>query len=113
MLQQVVDVGEILLLVILTILQLGRWSQKTEDGPSDAIRIAKQGLAKAESTANDLRRHKHAWQNYLNTRFTEYDRTYARKREVELEMNNILTKIDADCDRITELEERIRKFSGV
>lgn len=113
MFEQIRNGVELLLLVGLAIMQLGRWSQKTEDGPSDALRIAKEGLAKVESTANDLRRHKHAWQDFLNSRFTELDRVYARKREVELEFQNLRDKQDADCDRITACEERFEKLSGV
>lgn len=113
MFQQIRDVVELLLLVALAVLQLGRWSQKTEDRPSDAMRIASQAMARAEATANDLRRHKRAWQDYLNTRFSTYDSIYARRREVELEFRNIKDKQDADCDRITSTEERLRGLSGV
>lgn len=112
MFQQVKDIVELLLLVALAIVQVGRWSQKTEDGPTDALRTAKEALAKTESTAGDLRKHKHAWQDFLNNRFTELDRTYARKREVELELQNIRDRQEADCDRITECEVKCERLSS-
>lgn len=111
--EQALQIGQMLLLVILAILQLGRWSQKTEDGPTDAVRIAKEAKSRAEETANDLRKHKHHWQDFLNSRYTELDRTYARKREVELEFQNIKDKQESDCDRITAVEERVEKILGV
>lgn len=110
---QLLQFGELLLLVLLAILQLGRWSQKTENGPADAIRIAKDAKDKADETANDLRKHKNSWQDFLNARYTVLDNTYARKREVELELTNIRDKQDNDCDRITALEERVERLSEV
>lgn len=111
--EQLLQAGELLLLVLLAILQLGRWSKKTEDGPADALRIAKDAKRKADETADGLRKHKHEWNGYLQTRFNELDKVYARKREVELELRTITTKQDSDCDRITGLEERIGRVTGV
>jgi hypothetical protein len=110
---KIVSIAELILLLLLSILQLGRWSQKTEDKPSDAVRMAKDALAKVEATAADLRKHKHAWQDYLNTRYTTYDTVYARKREVELELRNIAERQETNCDRLTELEQKLERLSGV
>jgi chromosome segregation and condensation protein ScpB len=111
MMQQIRDVVELLLLVGLAVVQLGRWSQKTEDGPTDALRIAKDALKKAEDIGYELRKHKHAWQDYLNSRFTTYDQVYSRKREVELELQNIRDRQDADGDRLTDIEKKVDRFS--
>lgn len=101
-------------------MQLGRWSQKTEDGPQDALRIAKAAMAKAEALRRDMRdlgdsarRTRHQLQEHIAAHNTEMDKVYARRREVELEMKSIVDKQDADCDRITEVEARINKLTGV
>lgn len=107
MLQQVLQYGELLLLILLTLVSLGKWVQKREDVDVDGARNIKSASAKADEVAADLRKHKHAWQDFLNNRFTELDRTYARKREVELEMQNIRDKVDADCDRISAIEDTL------
>lgn len=104
---------ELALLIGLTIMQLGRWSQKTEDGPSDALRIAKEAKEKADKVDSDLRSHKHAYQNFLNTQYHELDRIYSRKREVQLEFINVRDKQDSDCDRITDVEKTVAKLLGV
>lgn len=111
--EHVLQAAELLLLVVLTLLQLGRWSRRTEEGPADALRIAKDVQKKVDLIEAALNRHKHAWQDFLNGRFTELDRTYARKREVELQLETITAKQDSDCDRITTLEEKIGRLSGV
>jgi hypothetical protein len=105
--------AELALLVTLTILQLGRWARKTEEAPEDALRVAKDALRKTEALEQEFRRHKHAWQDFLNNRYTELDRTYARAREVELQLETIVAKQDADCDRITVIEEKARRIQGV
>lgn len=107
MLQQLLQYGELLLLLLLTLISLGKWVQKREDDDVDGERNFKSAMAKAEEVALDLRKHKHAWQDFLNNRFTEFDRTYARKREVELEMQNIRDKVDADCDRVSAIEDTL------
>jgi len=104
--RELLQSGELILLIILAVLQLGRWSQKTEDEPSNASRVAREALAKANDLANDLRRHKRAWREFLNARYTDLDRIYARKREVELEIENIK-------ERVTDTEVKIERISGV
>lgn len=111
--QQLLQYGELLLLLLLTLVSLGKWVQKREDGDADGLRTANDAMAKADGVAADLRRHKHTWQEFLNTRYTEMDRTYARKREVELEIQNLRDKIDADCDRITALEETLTSIQAI
>lgn len=111
--QQIRDVVELLLLVGLALIQVARWTQKTEDAPSEALRTANEAKRRAESAQAEVRAHKRTWQEYLNTRFITYDRTYARKREVELQLQNMRDKQDNDCDRITALEEKLERLAGV
>lgn len=106
--EQLLQAAELLLLVVLAILQLGRWSKQTEDGPVDALRIARDVQRKVDDTAEDLRKHKHAWNNYLQTQYTELDKVYARKREVELELQKLSLRLDVEENRIDSLENRIR-----
>lgn len=113
MLETLNHIGQLVLLLVLAILQLGRWSQKTEEGPGDALRIAKEADKKADDIALDLRKHKHEWNNFRNVLYNELDKTYARRREVELELKTITTKQDNDCDRITAVEERVNRVAGV
>ena len=107
------QIAELTLLVILTLLQLGRWSQKTEEGPADAVRIAKDAARRIDGLEEEFRKHRHSWHEYLNRRFVDLDRTYARKREVELQFETISARQESDADRLTALEEKSRRFSGV
>lgn len=111
--EKYLNAGQLLLLVVLTLMQLARWTQKTEDGSSEAKRIAKEALTKANECFEALRKHKHAWYEFRNNRFSELDITYARKREIELELAAIRDRVDADCDRITSVEQMVRKLTGV
>lgn len=111
--EHLLNAAQLILLLVLTVMQLGRWSQKTEDGPTDALRIAKDALAKALSVSNDLRRHKHNYQDYINSRPAQLDATYARKREVELELETVNAKVEINCERVEAIEGKIERFSGV
>lgn len=111
--QYIFPAAELTLLIVLTLLQLGRWGRKTEEGPTEALRIAKEAQRRADELGMDLRRHKHAWQDFLNNRFTEFDRIYARKREVELQLETVINKQDTDCDRITAVEDKVGRLTGV
>ena len=86
--------AELALLVIVLLMSVGRWAQKQEETPVtlSALRDT------VEKNHEEFRRHKHWWNNWLNTHGYELDKVYARKETVNVQ-------VEALCERISRLEE--------
>lgn len=108
---------ETILLVALTLVQLSRWSQKQEDTPALTAQKLKAELDAAKAIAEEAKgiaiKYRHEFNNFLQTRFYELDKTYTRKDLVDLQIKNLGEKVDDDCDRITALEQKWDRLAGV
>jgi hypothetical protein len=113
MLKEILPYGELLLLVVLTILQLGRWSQKREDTPQSLARDLTTLKQLEEKHYEEFRRHRHDYNNFLQNVDYKNDRRYVRRDVYEAEKKAIVDKQESDCERLSELETWRNRFVGI
>lgn len=103
--QEFTNYAELILLVLLALLQLGRWSQKTEEAPTEIARDVRD-LRKDVRTYReraDATHHKLNGHIHLHTH--ELDMVYVR-RETHIAEHQILEL------KLKQLESRVERVEG-
>lgn len=113
MLKDILPYGELILLIVLTLMQAGAWKQKQQDTPETIAKDLRDLKANVESNYLDLRKLRHEWNNHLQTVDYKNDQRYVRRDVNTVEMKAIRDKQDSDCDRISELENWRNRTMGI
>ena len=111
--KELLPYGELILLIILTLLQAGRWSQKQEASPESTAKGLLSLEAEVRKNYDEFRRHRHEWNNYLQTVDYRNDQRYVRRDIYEVEKTSIKEKQEADEERLTEIENWRNKTMGI
>lgn len=106
MLDRLLNIGEFLLVVVLAILQVGRWAQKSEDTPEALAKDLSKCRAEHDKSIEEIKR------EIRNQEF-QNAKLFARKDVLDEKFRRIEEGHEALGGRVESLEEWQRKVIGI